>query len=199
MEERFGAMADALLTRHGIVTHAGSRWALIEELQQSTTQAAEKLRRNANGDYRPDPDAARFPPWEGVDAWVPASKTNGKLTFDGLFRRWQAERKPAASTVTTWQGYVRALKKHVGHDDPGRVAKADLVTWKDALIEAGYSPKGIRDGQIAAAKALFAYAVENDLLPVSPAHGVKLRVKGKAGSRGQSYTDDEVARLLAPR
>jgi len=198
MEDRFGAMADALLTGQGIVTDRTSRWALIEELQRSTTQAAEKLQRNANGDYRPDPNAERFPTWQGAVSSAPATTgTNGQLSFDGLFRRWQAERKPAASTVTTWQGYVRALKKHVGHDDPGRLAKADLVSWKDTLIEAGYSPKGIRDGQIAAAKALFAYAVENDLLPANPAYGVKLRVKGKAGSRGKPYTDDEVARLLA--
>jgi hypothetical protein len=59
------------------------------------------------------------------------------------------------------------------------------VAWKDTLVAAGNSPKGTRVGQLAAAKALFAYAVENDLIPANPAHGVKLRViKGRAGSRG---------------
>jgi integrase len=77
------------------------------------------------------------------------------------------------------------------------VTKANLVAWKDALIAAGNSPKGIRDGQLAAAKALFTYAVENDWLPANPVHGIKLRVKGKAGSKMLPYTDDEVARLLA--
>jgi integrase len=198
LERRFGRMADAILATQGIVTDAKSRWSLIEELPAALTQAATKLRRNADGDYRPDPDAERFPTWEGVAKADPSrAKSDGRFTFDGLFERWQAERKPSASTVTTWAGYVRALRKHVGHDDPGKVTKANLVAWKDALVAAGNSPKGIRDGQLAAAKALFTYAVENDWLPANPVHGIKLRVKGKAGSRMLPYTDDEVAHLLA--
>jgi integrase len=197
LERRFGRMADAILVTQGIVTDAKSRWSLIQELPRALTQAATKLQRNADGDYRPDPNAERFPAWEGVTkAGASKAKSDGRLTFDGLFERWQAERTPSASTVTTWAGYVRALRKHVGHDDPGKVTKADLVAWKDALIAAGNSPKGIRDGQLAAAKALFTYAVENDWLPANPVHGIKLRVKGKAGSRMLPYTDDEVARLL---
>jgi integrase len=196
LERRFGRMADAILATQGIVTDAKSRWALIEELPKALTQAATKLRRNAEGDFRPDPDAVRFPAWEGV-ASASAPKTAGRLTFEDLFGRWQRERGPAGSTVATWQGYVRALRKHVGHDDPGRVKKADIVAWKDALIADGYEPKGVRDGQLAAAKALFTYAVENDLLSANPVHGVKVRVKGKAGSRMQPYADEEVARLLA--
>jgi integrase len=199
LEERFGAMADALLTTQGIVTDAASRWALIEELQRSTTQAAEKLQRNADGDYRPDPDATRFPAWQEIAAEPsgPTSKGNSRLTFDDLFERWRREREPSPSTVTTWRGYVRKLQKHVGHDDPSRVTKADIVAWKDALVAASYTRKGIKDGQLAAAKALFAYAVDNDLLPMNPALGIKLQSKRSAGSRMQPYSDAEVARLLA--
>jgi integrase len=198
LERRFGPMADAIMVTQGIVTDAKSRWSLIQELPKALTQAATKLQRNADGDYRPDLTAERFPTWAGV-AMADASKAkpDGRLTFDGLFERWRAERKPSASTVTTWAGYVRTLRKHIGHDDPRKVTKADLVAWKDALIASGNSPKGIRDGQLAAAKALFTYAVENDWLPANPVHGIKLRVKGKAGSRMLPYTDDEVSRLLA--
>ena len=177
MEERFGAMADALLATQSIITDAGSRCALIEELERSLTQAAKKLRRNADGDYRPDPDAARFPPWGTTSERAPAAsraKCGSSVTFDELFERWRRERTPSPSTVTTWRGYVRALRKHLGHDDPSRVTKADIVAWKDALVAANYSPKGIKDGQLAAIRALYTYAIDNELLTANPAATVKV-------------------------
>jgi site-specific recombinase XerD len=62
------------------------------------------------------------------------------------------------------------------------VTKADIVAWKDLLVADGYAPKGIRDGQLSAAKTLFKYAVDNDLLSTNPGAEVKLLVKRKAGS-----------------
>jgi integrase len=59
------------------------------------------------------------------------------------------------------------------------------------------SRKGIKDGQLAAVRALYAYAVDNDIVTVNPAHGVKLLTKRVAGERMLAYTDDEVAGLLA--
>ena len=61
MEQRFGPLADAALTREGLVTDDDSRWKLIEALARDLTQAAKKLARNADGDYSPDTYAARFP------------------------------------------------------------------------------------------------------------------------------------------
>jgi len=86
------------------------------------------------------------------------------MTFDALFERWRLETSPKPSTVTTWRGYVRVLRKRVGHDDPSRVTKADIMSWKDALVADGYASKGIRDGQIAATRRLYTYALDNDLL-----------------------------------
>jgi hypothetical protein len=61
MEQRFGPLADAALTREGIVTDDDSRWKLIEALARDLTAAAEKLARNADGDFTPDAYADRFP------------------------------------------------------------------------------------------------------------------------------------------
>jgi integrase len=196
MEERFGRFADGLLSSQGVVTDAASRERLIGELAKATTQAAVKLRANANSDYRPDPNADRFPPWEGASS--PAKKDGVSATFDSLFESWRLGNSVAASTVTTWQSYVRALKKHLGHNDPSRVTKADILAWRDALLAAGYAHKGVRDGQLAAIRRLYAYALDNDLpLPGNPTHGVKVSVKRTAGTRMQPYSDAEVVRLLA--
>ncbi|HVI52390.1 MAG TPA: DUF6538 domain-containing protein [Candidatus Sulfotelmatobacter sp.] len=56
-----GSIADALLLRKGIATDDDSRARLIRELAKAHQQVAQLLKRNAEGDYRPDPDAARFP------------------------------------------------------------------------------------------------------------------------------------------
>ena len=50
MAQRFGPLADATLTREGIVTDDGSRWKLIETLARDLTPAAKKLAKNADGD-----------------------------------------------------------------------------------------------------------------------------------------------------
>lgn len=196
MEQWFGPSVDELLLRKGIITDEQSRGALIQEAARALSEAGEELLRNANGDYRPDPMAERFPKWEGLKSRSQGSP-HPTLTFDELFKRWQRETKPAPSTITTWRSYVHALRNHVGHDDPARVTKADIIAWKDALVAAGRSAKGIKDGQLAAVRALFNFAVDNGLLPSNPALGVTVRQSKSAGTRMLPYSDDEVARLLA--
>jgi 5-methylcytosine-specific restriction protein A len=51
MEQRFGGLTDATLTREGIVTDDDSRRKLIEALARDLTEGAKKLARNADGDY----------------------------------------------------------------------------------------------------------------------------------------------------
>jgi hypothetical protein len=168
---------DKLLAREGVITDAESRAVLLAEAARAVTDAAQQLYRNANatGDYRPDPNAERFPEWQGVQAArVPATAS---LTFDEFFERWQSEARPAASTITTWRSYVRSLREHLGHDDPNRVTRAEIVAWKDALVAAGRTAKGIKDGHLTAIRSPYNYGVENGLLPVNPAQGVKIRYK----------------------
>lgn len=197
LERRFGRMVDLILAREGIVTDAASRSELLRDAGRALTEAAEKLRRNAESDYRPDGNADRFPPYAPIAAARQAkpAEAGPVLTFDGLFDKWRGEAKPSASTVITWRGYVASFRAHVGHDDPRGVTKADVVAWKDALIASGL--EGVRKGQLAAIKALFNYAAKNDLLPTNPTIGVTVHKNSKAGKRMRPYDDHEVARILA--
>lgn len=193
MERRFGFLADWTLAKHGIVTDEDSRRKLLAQVDLASTQAAQRLKANADGDYSPDTNAARFPRWNGhATPTSPAAPVVG-LTFDALFQRWARERAPAASTVSTWRGHLRQLTKHLGHDDPRRVTRADIIAWKDSLVERGL--KGINEGHLASIKALFNYAVRNDILTNNPADNIT--VARRARTRGGVYTDEEVARLLA--
>jgi hypothetical protein len=62
MENRFGAMVDATLTRENVVTDADSRWLVIEAVARGLTEGVKKLARNADGDFTPDTYVNRFPP-----------------------------------------------------------------------------------------------------------------------------------------
>lgn len=64
LERRFGQIADAFLSKQGILIDEDSRQKLIERLSVDLSVAAKKLARNAAGDYTPDTYAAKFPPFD---------------------------------------------------------------------------------------------------------------------------------------
>lgn len=71
---------DLFLRREGVTTTAESRTALLEDAAKARTEVAEKLKRNAEGDYRPDTNVEKFPAWEGV-AETP-KESRGGPTFE---------------------------------------------------------------------------------------------------------------------
>ncbi|MEJ1157333.1 tyrosine-type recombinase/integrase [Prosthecomicrobium sp. N25] len=188
LEARYGKLADWVLYANQLHISRQCRTNFIVQIDQAVTDAAWRLKRNAAGDYTPDPKADRFPP---IEAAKPS------LTLDELFDRWKAERQPAASTIATWSSEFRALKAHIGHNDAKRVTRADVIRFKDALIANGRSAKAVLDGPISALKAVFRFAVDNGLLAGNPAEDIRIVVKKRAGEKMLGYTDDEVARLLS--
>jgi len=127
MEKRFGAMADALLVFQGVVTDAASRWALIQELERSLTPAARKLQRNAEGDWRPDPDAAQFPEWKREEATTPSHRPPS--TINTVFEGWKLEAVAAhlsPKTIKEYQSVVERFGRFLGHQDAGRISPADV-------------------------------------------------------------------------
>jgi integrase len=197
LERMVGPTVDRLLAREGIVTDVKSRRRLLEEAASALANAASRLSYYAAGDYRPDPYADSFPDWAALKNSKEAEKSRPGITIDDMFERWMREAAPSASTITTWRSYMNQLKAHVGHDDAARITKADIVAWKDALVALGRAPKGIKDGQLAATRSIFNYAIANDLLAFNPAVGVTVKQRKKAGTKMLGYSDTEVARILA--
>ena len=62
LEQRFGAFADVVLARKGIRVEAASRAKLLQQVARALDEVAEKLQRNAEGDYRADANASRKRP-----------------------------------------------------------------------------------------------------------------------------------------
>jgi site-specific recombinase XerC len=123
------------------------------------------LARRAEGDYSPDPNAARFPAL--ADSSPDASLTR-------LIEAWKAAAvRTAESTITKYERILQRFAKFLGHDDTRAVTARDVVRFKDhRLREEGASAKTIKDGDLAALKSIFGWAVANKKLGANPAAGV---------------------------
>ena len=156
------------------------------EVYKAAQDAGWRLKRNAEGDYSPDPKQERFPPFE----------KQPHLTLTELFERWKSEVKPAPSTLMTWQGVLNNLKAHLGHENVRIITDADVIRWKDALVANGLKSKTIKDSYLGCLRAIFNFAVENKLISKSPVENVKVAYRKNSEQRQLPYNDEEVARLL---
>ncbi|HRQ27300.1 site-specific integrase, partial [Hyphomicrobium sp.] len=173
LERYVGPFINPILSREGVIPAAENRPKLLKAFAQALIKAANKLNRNAEGDYSPDPAATHFPAWNGIVAEQPQKSPSG-LTFDDLFARWQKEDKKAPSSLVSFRQHVAAFKDHLGHNDPRRVTKADAIAWKDALQAKGLSATTINGSYLASIRTLYRFAKRNDLLTVDPIEGVKV-------------------------
>ena len=94
-----------------------------------------------------------------------------------IFSSYAKEAELAPSTVKRWTPVVERLILHLGHDDAARVTRAEIVAWKDALLESGMSNITVRDVYLASIKATLQFAVDQGTLSENPAAGIKVRVR----------------------
>jgi integrase len=99
--------------------------------------------------------------------------------------------------VKRWSPVINRLVDHLGHDDATAVSRADIVSWKDVLLEGGMSNVTVRDVYLAAIKATMQYAVDQGHLADNPALGVKVRVRRALQEREKGFDSQEAQTILA--
>jgi hypothetical protein len=194
MEERFGNLTDALLGGRGLVLDKDSRERVLQEVSKSLDQAASQLKKNADGDYSPDPRANRFPAYEKR-----SEKQSNVLTMTALFYAWEKEAlqlKRASATPNRYRSVFATLRAFLGHDDAGAVTPEDIIRFKDARLADGISGKTLKDADLAALKSVFGWAVENKRLSKNPAADVTIRVARQQVERERGFTDEEARTIL---
>lgn len=134
-------------------------------------------------------DANRFPTFE------PTAQSAG--TWKDLYAGYLLELKPAASTQKRQRGVIGAFFKFLGHDDPARVTKADMIRWKEHCLTLNKRVRTVRDADIAHPKTLFTWAFDEGKLPFNPSAGVRVRVNDEAATRNREFTYDEARTILA--
>ena len=190
VEERVGGFSDALLARRGLVIDVESRVRLNEQVLTALRKANLLLIKRAQGDYSPDPEAQSFP------ALPEAKGSTGAVSLAALFDGYAKERKLPQSTADQWRKHCESFAAFMGADDAGKVSKADVVRWKDALVASGNAPKTINDSKLAALRVAFTWGVNNVRIASNPATGVAVLHRKRAEERMLGFTDAEAATIL---
>ncbi|MBP2431512.1 hypothetical protein [Bradyrhizobium elkanii] len=192
IEDRFGLLADWVLIRQRVHLIPNDRRRFLRFVGTASLDAGWQLRRNAEGDYSPDPKAQRFPPIESVAAVTP------RQTITGLFDSWWQEAKATGrskKTHDTYEGAIGRLVKHLGHDDAGRVTEDDMLAFKGARLKV-VTVKSLRDGDLPGIRSVFGWAVDNKKLAKNPANAIKLKAEKRKRTRSKGFTDDEAKAIF---
>ena len=195
--EAVSADVDAILTAEGLVVIAQPcREQLADRIFWHRVRLYNTLTRRAVGDYSPDPELSKFP------AWIPPSEAAPKAlqgapgsTLVGLLTAWATERKPRARTADEWRLVIDRLAAHVGHSDPSKLTKGNMVAWKDALLAEGKAPKTVSN-HLLILNALFNWAMKNDRLSANPVQGVTVAAKREGGKARLPYGDADAMLIL---
>jgi integrase len=188
LRRTLGARADQVLAEHGLIVDGDSRDRLLVAIREAERLGAGLLAKRAEGDYSPDPNAARFP------ALSDSSPDTGVTRIVAAWKAEAAAVRTADSTITKYERILQRFIAFLGHDDARAVTAEDVVRFKDhRLSKEGASAKTIKDGDLAALKSVFAWAVGNKRLGANPAAGVTIKV---IKSRKRGYSNDGATAIL---
>ncbi|MBR0670129.1 DUF6538 domain-containing protein [Neoroseomonas soli] len=207
LEQWVGPVVDQVLMRAGVKADDRSRARLIEAVDRALTQAAEYLKRLAEGDYRPDPNANRFPEWSAPQPAVAAEEPSGsKGSITGLLEDWWNERKATDLAPATYESYratIRRFVRFIGHDDLARVTADDVLAYKDKRLQEvnprtgkPVSAKTVKDSDLSGLKSVFNWAVTNRRMISNPAANITIKIGKKPKLRSRGLSDDEATSLL---
>ena len=200
LEQWVGDTVDETLSKLALIIDAPTRAALIEEVDKALVQQAKVLKRFSEGDFRPDPDAERFP--EAEKALEPLKKKApkkaskvAKRTSDGLsildvwdrFKTTAPE--PSAATVRRWGPSIEAFDSFVSNKGMERVTSGDAMLFVDQRVAAGVSAKTASKSDLAAVKRTFSFAQARGLLTSNPLAGMRRERRGTEEQREREGRD----------
>ena len=186
----FGPEADELCRVRHIEVDAPTRLRLIREIAQAYRLLDRKLIRNAEGDYSPDENASRFPPFvpPPVKAAAPPSRSSrgGGVGMQRLFDRWREVHGPslAASTLRRYGPAVTSLDVHTKGKDVRSLSEDDIWDWAHARVAGGASARTVNRNELVAIASILGWATTRD--------GKRLRADNPA--RGGQAAGAEAAR-----
>lgn len=198
MEKRFGPFVDHVLGEEGLEVDQDSRWRLLLAFKDAADRSADKLERNAEGDYSADTNATRYPTW--VSPVAQSDQPTAYVSIGQLFekwKKWHSSKGGSKSSVRRWQPVVNQFITFLGHDNAEKVSRADVVRWREHLIDSGQvSPNTFRKTNRAALSTIFAIGVDSSLVPSNPVDGVKAPSQKVVRLRNKGFTKEEAEAIL---
>jgi integrase len=200
LEPQLGGIIDARLRARGIMSISGeSRAVLLSEFAKALRDGLEVRRRKAAGDYSPDPKSERFPEWQ------PPELLTSKVPLRGLLDDWWREGKQAGLSESTHGSYskaIDALIAFLGHDDASRVAREDVLRFKDHLLSSkgrNGKPLGIKtvkDSYLSGLRSVFNWGVANNRIASNAAADIKVKAAKRKRVRESWFRPDEIRAIL---
>ena len=192
---RHRRIVEGWLDRHGYRVDDESLVRIKEAANLAIMQGCEQLMRNAEGDYRPDPDADRFPAFSAPNSvTVTKSAASDKSSPIEVFERYANEAKIKPTTVKRW----RPIVMKVQNENPrlSDITPDWAVGWKNRLVESGLDNNTIRDAYLAAMRTVCNWAVANKELPHNPFAGITIKGTKKGRKRQKGFLDTEAQTIL---
>lgn len=214
------AETEALLRAHGLRADAATVRSAAPRFAAAQFKLADAMFRRADigGDWSPDATLATFPALPGTQgtgapsaatrppAAPPATQGASERPLGALVEGWWAEagRTLSPKTHEAYAATVRLLVKSLGHDDGARVTTDDILRFKDERLATinqrtgrKLSQRTVKDGDLAALKAVLGWAFANRKLPTNPAAGVTVKVGKPTLTRDRGFSDEEANAILA--
>jgi integrase len=165
--------------------------------------AAQKLAKNAAGDYRPDPTADRFPELKlSVRPTAPIGEpTKSEPTVAQLFEAWRSHAvrlKAKPNTLDRYAPCLRSLDAWASGRAAASLSEDDIWEWAEARTSK-VSPKTVNRVDLAAVKSVFTWAASRAggrVLQHNPAKGVRLDEPNEAVTRSALFTVEERNAIL---
>jgi integrase len=184
----WGEVAQFLHSKR-LVLDEPSRKMFLDYLYGDFGAALKLLIRRAQGDYRTDEYALRFPTFEN-------SRDTGHNPWQ-LFELWIAAVKPAPMTVNRWRGVFLQLVAQLAGRSAGSITPEEAQEWTDTLVTTERSEATVRDVWVVAARTVFAWAVKRRYVTQNPFKTVHVSVPRKKTSRPhKAFNTDEIQIIL---
>jgi integrase len=210
LERPLGPLIDRLLLARGI-RHVDetSRDYLLTAFARALKDAFAVRKRNAEGDYSPDPKANRFPSWSKARPSSPPKLTlvKGGDSLTQLVEDWWKEAETTGLTISTYESYRNTMARFVAflkHDHAHQVTVDDVIGFKDFRLKElnqrtgkPISAKTVKDSDLAGLKSVFGWALVNRRMPLNPATGITIKLAKQTRTRSKGFTEEEARAILA--
>lgn len=184
----------ALLTLQGVVADADSLHRLGAAMASKLPYLLAEHERRKRGDFTPDPRRAALPEWEplaSLAATAPVAPHGPTLT--DLLGRYRIGATVNSETMDSTKYEVERLAEFLGHEDAGRISRADLIRYRDDTKRQGLSNQ-TWNNRLSRIAQVFENAENEGLIVANPTRGLRLETD-KTKPR-HPYSDDEAARIL---
>lgn len=196
--------ARELLFERGLPADPATVDRLGHAIYQARWDVARTMLKRAEGNWRADRTAERFPtalpkPAATVPAPAPTATFDALLQGFALDKGWgRLDAKPIPRPLYDRKRTLARLADFLGHSDAVKVSRADAVRWKESMQVRQLHAATIRN-DLSECSAVWKWALRNGKLPdaaVNPFDGISPPKAAKRGRPARAFTDAEAATIL---